>query len=106
MTEEAARERPQAGIDVTFRNASIAAVGIILGFVLGWAAEPIAWSLLDIAAAVAINLGLVLPGKPSPTCSRPRRCWARNGNLAHAVPRWPSHVAAGITVALLLDSVG
>ena len=45
-------------IDATFRNGSVTAVGIILGFSLGflsqWASNPIAWSVVDIAAAAPI----------------------------------------------------
>jgi len=45
----------------TFRNGSVTAVGIILGVSLGflsqWATNPIAWSKLDIAAAIPIIVG-------------------------------------------------
>ena len=51
-------------IDATFRNGSITAVGIILGFSLSflsqWASNPIAWSRVDIAAAVPLVFGIVL----------------------------------------------
>jgi hypothetical protein len=54
-------------IDPTFRNGSITAVGIILGFSLGllsqWASNPIDLRLLDTVVAVPIVSGIVLQGK-------------------------------------------
>ncbi len=54
-------------IDPTFRNGSITAVGIILGFSLGllsqWASDPIDLRLLDTVIAAPIVGGIVLQGK-------------------------------------------
>ena len=51
-------------IDTNFRNGSVTAVGIILGFSLGflsqWAANPIAWRKVDIVAAIPIVVGIIL----------------------------------------------
>src|SRR5215470_14467064 len=54
-------------IDSTFRNGTVTSVGIILGFSLGflsqWASNPIAWSKIDILAALPIIGGIGLQGK-------------------------------------------
>src|SRR5262245_61963526 len=60
---------PEAEKRITpeFRNGSVTAAGVILGFSLGflsqWASNPIAWSRVDIAAAVPLVLGIILQGK-------------------------------------------
>ena len=51
-------------IDSTFRNGSLTAVGVVVGFSLGflsrWAGLPGSWERSDIFAVVAITLGIVL----------------------------------------------
>jgi hypothetical protein len=111
MSEDADREGADGRIDATFRNGSVTAVGIILGFSLGflsqWAANPVAWSRVDIAAAVPIIVGILLQGKAFadllstaclliPNYERARRTFLIGLAL----------VAAGVAVALLLDVLG
>lgn len=51
-------------IDPAFRNGSLTAVGIILGFSLSftvqWATDPDPWTALDLVAAVFLVGGLVM----------------------------------------------
>jgi hypothetical protein len=55
---------PPPRIDAAFRNGSLTAMGIILGFSLGftaqWATDGTTWILSDYAAAVALTIGIVL----------------------------------------------
>ena len=59
---EAPRE-PPARIDATFRNGSLTAISVVLGFSLSflnrWAALPGPWQRTDLAAVAAISLGIV-----------------------------------------------
>jgi hypothetical protein len=106
-----AHSEPEDRIDSTFRNGTVTAVGIILGFSLGflsqWASNPIAWSKIDILAALPIIGGIGLQGKAfsdllSPDSlllskyERARRCFLLGLAL----------VAAGVGVAILLDILG
>lgn len=56
-------ERPPR-IDSAFRNGSLTAIGIILGFSLGftaqWATDDSPWVLSDYVAAVALTIGIIL----------------------------------------------
>jgi hypothetical protein len=51
-------------IDATFRNGSLTAISVIVGFSLSflnrWAAEPGSWEIYDLAAVAAIVVGIVL----------------------------------------------
>jgi hypothetical protein len=68
MTDE--RSRPSeaapeiARIDSTFRNGSLTAIGVVVGFSLGflsrWAGLPGEWSRSDLLAVFAITIGIVL----------------------------------------------
>ena len=68
MTDE--RSRPSeaapevARIDSTFRNGSLTAIGVVVGFSLGflsrWAGLPGDWSRSDLLAVFAITIGIVL----------------------------------------------
>jgi hypothetical protein len=53
-----------AKIDSTFRNGSLTAVGVVVGFSLGflsrWAGLPGTWSNVDLVAVVAITVGIGL----------------------------------------------
>jgi len=52
--------KPAPTIDATFRNGSMTAVGIILGFSLsfitGWGANPVPWQVVDLFAVVPLHL--------------------------------------------------
>ena len=49
-------------IDATFRNGSMTAVGIILGFSLNfvtrWGANPVPWQMVDLFAVVPLLTGI------------------------------------------------
>jgi len=57
----------QKRIDSTFRNGSITAIGVVVGFSLGflsrWAALPGEWTHSDLASVALITLGLALQVK-------------------------------------------
>jgi hypothetical protein len=54
--------QPARSIDATFRNGSMTAVGIILGFSLSfitrWGANPVPWHLVDLFAVVPLLAGI------------------------------------------------
>ena len=54
----------EALIEATFRNGSLTAVSVVLGFSLSflnrWAGLPGAWTFSDLIAVVAISAGIVL----------------------------------------------
>ena len=111
MREDNDREGANGRIDATFRNGSVTAVGIILGFSLGflsqWAANPIAWSKVDIAAAIPIIVGIVLQGKAFADLLSTACLVARNYERARRVFLVGlALVAAGVALALLLDVLG
>jgi hypothetical protein len=59
--------QPQEKIDSTFRNGTLTAVGIILGFSLSfishWVSNPNDWSRIDILPAGFLLVGIVLQVK-------------------------------------------
>lgn len=54
--------KPSPTIDATFRNGSMTAVGIILGFSLSfvtrWGANPVPWQAVDLFAVVPLLAGI------------------------------------------------
>lgn len=60
-------EREEQRVDSTFRNGSITAIGVVVGFSLGflsrWAALPGDWEHSDLASVALITLGLALQVK-------------------------------------------
>jgi hypothetical protein len=98
-------------IDATFRNGSITAVGIILGFSLSFlsqcASNPIAWSRVDAAAAVPLVLGIVLQAVALADLLSVRSLIASKYERARMVfLAGLALVAAGIGVAIILDILG
>jgi hypothetical protein len=55
---------PRTMVDSAFRNGSMTAIGVVLGFSLGffsrWATLPGHWSTADLVAVAAISLGIAL----------------------------------------------
>ncbi|ODT12634.1 MAG: hypothetical protein ABS35_39680 [Kaistia sp. SCN 65-12] len=55
---------PIPRIDSTFRNGSLTAIGIIIGFSLGftvqWATDDSPWMISDVAEAIALGIGIAL----------------------------------------------
>lgn len=98
-------------IDSTFRNGSVTAVGVILGFSLGflsqWASNPIAWSKIDILAALPIVGGIGLQGKAFSDLLLPSSLLLENYERARKYfLAGLTLVAAGVMVAILLDIFG
>ena len=98
-------------IDATFRNGSVTAVGIVIGFSLGflsqWASNPISWSKVDIAAAIPIILGIALQGKAFADLLSIDSLVLANYERARVVFLVDlSLVAAGVAIAILLDILG
>jgi hypothetical protein len=60
MSDEQARPRD---IEAVFRNGSVTAVGVLVGFSLGfltaWAANPVPWQLHDLFGLVPLAIGIV-----------------------------------------------
>lgn len=58
---------PEEKIDATFRNGSLTAAGIILGFSLSfigrWVSNPNDWSAIDIAPMMLLTIGIALQVK-------------------------------------------
>jgi hypothetical protein len=56
--------KPPQNIDATFRNGSMTAIGIILGFSLSfitrWGANPVPWQVVDLFAVVPLLTGVAL----------------------------------------------
>jgi hypothetical protein len=64
--KEPAKHEPKS-IDSTFRNGSITAIGVVVGFSLGflsrWSALPGEWSTSDLLSVALITLGLAFQVK-------------------------------------------
>jgi hypothetical protein len=98
-------------IDATFRNGSVTAAGIVLGFSLGflsqWASNPIAWSRVDIAAAIPIVIGIVFQGKAFADLLSVGSLLLRNYERARVTFLIGlALVAAGVATAIVLDILG
>jgi hypothetical protein len=98
-------------IDATFRNGSVTAVGIVLGFSLGflsqWASNPIAWSRVDIVAALPLIAGTALQGKAFADLLSIRSLNLSNYERARTTFLIGLGLAAmGIALAILLDILG
>lgn len=102
---------PEDKIDATFRNGSVTAVGIILGFSLGflsqWASNPIAWSAVDIVAAAPIITGIGLQGKAFADLLSTQSLILHHYNRAkRTFLIGLGLVATGVALAILLDILG
>lgn len=100
--------KPPPSIDATFRNGSMTAVGIILGFSLSfitrWGANPVPWQVVDLFAVVPLLLGIAFQIWAFAVLLKPE-------SIQHKVyVRAKNHfllglggVLAGTAVAILLD---
>jgi hypothetical protein len=110
-SQDPGQESPEQRIDSTFRNGSVTAIGIVLGFSLGflnqWASNPIAWSKVDVAAALPIFAGIALQGKAFADMLSTQSLILRTYNRAiKTFLIGLGLVAAGVAVAMLLDILG
>ena len=97
-----------ASIDATFRNGSMTAVGIVLGFSLSfitsWGANPLPWQLVDLFAVVPLLTGIAFQIWAFATLLKPE-------SIQHEVYlRAKNHfllglagVLSGTAIAILLD---
>lgn len=102
---------PVEKIDATFRNGSLTAAGIILGFSLNfigrWVSNPNDWSRIDIVPMVFLSLGIAIQVKVFADLL------ARESLIAEKYDRSRRLflvglviVAVGIGIALLNDILG
>jgi hypothetical protein len=106
-----AADESKQRIDATFRNGSVTAVGIVLGFSLGflsqWASNPIAWSKVDIVAALPIIAGIALQGKAFADLLSIQSLILENYERARTIFLIGlALVATGVALAILLDILG
>jgi hypothetical protein len=98
-------------IDATFRNGSLTAVGIIVGFSLSflshWASNPLDWSAIDILPLTPLTTGIGLQVKSLADLLR------RDSLVATRYERAMRYfmlglllVATGIALAMLNDILG
>jgi len=114
MSDTPSRPPEVAGekqIDANFRNGTVTAVGIVLGFSLGflshWAANPIAWSKVDIMAALPLVAGIVLQVKALADLLSTASLQPRNYERAKRIfILGLLLVAGGVAAAILLDILG
>ncbi|WEK48586.1 MAG: hypothetical protein P0Y66_12175 [Candidatus Kaistia colombiensis] len=63
-TESNSQREPTPRIDSTFRNGSLTAIGIVIGFSLGftvrWATDDSPWMPTDYFEAAALGIGIAL----------------------------------------------
>lgn len=102
---------PEEKIDSTFRNGSLTAAGIILGFSLNfigrWVSNPNDWSRIDIVPMVFLTFGIAIQVKVFADLM------ARDSLIASKYDRSRrlfliglSIVAVGMGIALLNDILG
>ncbi|MBB5548441.1 hypothetical protein GGI58_000597 [Rhizobium lentis] len=110
-TQTMCEPHPQEKIDATFRNGSLTATGIILGFSLNfislWVSNPNDWSRVDLLPMVFLTVGIAIQVKVFADLL------ARDSLLAVKYDRARrlfliglSIVAIGMGIALLNDILG
>ena len=87
---------PEEKIDATFRNGSLTAAGIILGFSLSfigrWVSNPNDWSTIDIVPMVLLTIGIALQVKVfADLLARDSLIRRKIRPLAATVSDWPRH---------------
>jgi len=101
----------QDRISPEFRNGSVTAVGIILGFSLSflsqWASNPIAWSRVDLLGAVPLIVGIALQAKSFADLMSRESLIAANYDRAKSMFLGGlGCVAAGVAIAIMMDVLG
>ncbi len=102
---------PDEKIDATFRNGSLTAAGIILGFSLSfmsrWASNPNDWSRIDILPMLLLTVGIALQVKVfADLLARDSLIAAKYDRARRLFLIGIAVVAAGIGLALLNDILG
>jgi hypothetical protein len=98
-------------IDAEFRNGSLTAIGVVVGFSLGfmsrWAALPGEWSNADLAAVSAITLGIALQIKAlAEMLSIKSLILVRYNRTIRLFLAGLILVAAGVVIAIFADLFG
>lgn len=102
---------PEEKIDATFRNGSLTAAGIILGFSLSfvsrWVSNPNDWSRIDILPMLLLTVGIALQVKVfADLLARDSLVAAKYDRARRLFLIGIAFVAAGIALALLNDILG
>jgi hypothetical protein len=101
----------QARIDSTFRNGSLTAIGVVVGFSLGflsrWAAAPGEWYRADLVAVAAITLGIALQIKALADMLSVRSLVLKRYNRSVRIfMAGVILVASGVVIAIFADLLG
>jgi hypothetical protein len=102
---------PEEKIDATFRNGSLTAAGIILGFSLNfishWVSNPNDWSRIDILPMLCLTIGIVIQVKVfADLLARDSLIAAKYDRSRRLFLIGLGIVAAGIGLALVNDILG
>jgi hypothetical protein len=102
---------PEEKIDATFRNGSLTAAGIILGFSLNfishWVSNPNDWSKIDILPMLLLMVGIAIQVKVfADLLARDSLIAAKYDRSRRLFLIGLGIVAAGIGLALLNDILG
>ena len=106
-----AAETPKPRIESTFRNGSLTAISVVLGFSLSflnrWAALPGSWTRSDIVAVAAISFGIVLQIAAVALLLQVGSLHLRRYNRAVAIfLSGLAFVATGVALAIAGDVIG
>jgi hypothetical protein len=98
-------------IDATFRNGSLTAIGVVVGFSLSfmsrWAASPGEWSGADLFAVTAITLGIAFQIKSlADLLSITSLVLARYNQSVRIFMIGLVLVATGVVIAIFADLIG
>jgi hypothetical protein len=104
-------ETKPATIDSTFRNGSLTAIGVVVGFSLGflsrWASTPGEWTRPDLVAVTAITLGIALQIKAlAELLSRQSLAVHRYDRAVRIFLTGLILVAVGVVLAIFAEVIG
>ena len=111
MADELPKGDEVARIDATFRNGSLTAIGVVVGFSLGflsrWAGTPGEWTRADLVAVAAITLGIAFQIKAlADMLSRRSLVVARYDRSVRIFLIGVILVAVGVVLAIFADVLG
>lgn len=103
--------QPADAIDATFRNGTMTAVGIVLGFSLGfitrWATAPGAWNPADVLAVIPLLVGVVLQTVALARLLEPACLELSRYHRTMTIFIWGLVLtAAGVCTGIMLDVLG
>jgi hypothetical protein len=104
-------ESRHASIDSTFRNGSLTAIGVVVGFSLGflsrWASTPGEWADADLVAVAAITVGIAFQIKSlADMLSRKSLAAVRYDRAVRIFLVGLILVAVGVVLAIFADVAG